>query len=37
MEVEIHWRTEGNTIKNWMENYLKRKEMRTVAKEEKSE
>ena len=25
------------TLKNWMEDYLKRREMRTVVKDEKSE
>ena len=36
MEVGVHWRTEG-TIRNWMEDYLKGRKMRTVVKDEKSE
>ena len=35
MEIGIHCRIERNiTLKNWMEDYLKGREMRTVVKDE---
>ena len=36
MEVGINWRLK-RTLKNWMEDYQKRRLMRTVVKDEKSE
>ena len=36
MEVELYCSTERN-IKNWMEDYLNGREMRTVGKDENSE